>query len=96
MRDIEFRGKRTDDGEWMYGYICCYGWTGEEKTYIIVPYYGGALYSIEVDPSTVGQYTGLKDKNGTTRIITMVSLSSTVCGSYDKENPRTEITIKER
>ena len=65
MRDIEFRGKRTDDGEWMYGYICCYGWTGEEKTYIIVPYYGGALYSIEVDPSTVGQYTGLKDKNGT-------------------------------
>nr|DAZ26700.1 MAG TPA: YopX protein [Caudoviricetes sp.] len=46
-------------------YICCYGWTGEEKTYIIVPYYGGALYSIEVDPETVGQYTNLKDKNGT-------------------------------
>lgn len=65
MRDIKFRGKRTDDGEWMYGYICCYGWTGEEKPYIIVPYYGGALYSIEVDPETVGQYTGLKDKNGT-------------------------------
>lgn len=65
MRDIEFRGKRTDNGEWMYGYICCYGWTGEEKTYIIVPYYGGALYSIEVDPETVGQYIGLKDKNGT-------------------------------
>lgn len=65
MREIFFRGKRTDDGEWMYGYICCYGWTGEEKPYIIVPYYGGALYSIEVDPETVGQYTGLKDKNGT-------------------------------
>lgn len=30
-----------------------------------MPYYGGALYSIEVDPETVGQYTNLKDKNGT-------------------------------
>lgn len=64
MRDIEFRGKRTDDGEWMYGYICCYGWTGKEKIYI-VPNYASALYSIEVNPETVGQYTGLKDKNGT-------------------------------
>lgn len=67
MRDIEFRGKHTDDGEWVewvYGYVCCYGWTGEENTYI-VPNYASALYSFEVDPKTVGQYTGLKDKNGT-------------------------------
>lgn len=64
MRDINFRGKRTDNGEWVYGYVCCYGWTGEEKTYI-VPNYASALYSIEVNPETVGQYTGLKDKNGT-------------------------------
>lgn len=65
MRDIKFRGKRTDNGEWVYGYVYRYGWTGEEETCIIVPYYGGALYSIEVDPETVGQYTNLKDKNGT-------------------------------
>lgn len=65
MREILFRGRRTDNGEWVYGYVCRCGWTRKENTHIIVPYYGGALYSIEVDPSTVGQYTGLKDKNGT-------------------------------
>lgn len=64
MRDVEFRGKQTDNGEWVYGYVYCYGWTGEEET-CIVPNYASAPYSIEVDPDTVGQYTGLKDKNGT-------------------------------
>lgn len=64
MREILFRGKRTDNGEWVEGYVCCYGWTGEENTYI-VPDYASALYSIEVNPETIGQYTGLKDKNGT-------------------------------
>lgn len=64
MREILFRGKRTDNGEWAYGYVCRYGWTGKGKTYI-VPDYASALYSLEVDPETVGQYTGLKDKNGT-------------------------------
>lgn len=63
MREILFRGKRTDNGEWAYGYVCRYGWTGKGKTYI-VPDYASALYSLEVDPETVGQYTGLKDKNG--------------------------------
>lgn len=64
MRDIEFRGKRTDNSEWVYGYVYCYGWTGEEET-CIVPNYASAPYSIVVDPDTVGQYTGLADKNGT-------------------------------
>lgn len=64
MREILFRGKRTDNGEWVYGYVCRYGWTGKGNTYI-VPNYASALYSLEVDPDTVGQYTGLKDKNGT-------------------------------
>lgn len=64
MREIPFRGKRTDNGEWVHGYVCRYGWTGKENTYI-VPNYASALYSLEVDPDTVGQYTGLKDKNGT-------------------------------
>lgn len=59
MHDIEFRGKRTDNGEWVYGHFCRYGWTGKENTYII-PNYASALYSIEVNPETVGQYTGLK------------------------------------
>ena len=61
MREILFRGKRTDNGEWVQGYICRYGWTGKEKDYII-PDYASALYTAEIDPETIGQYTGLTDK----------------------------------
>ena len=58
-----FRGKRKDNGEWVYGYYIRYGWTHQEKDYI-VPLYASDLYAKEVIPSTVGQFTGLTDKNG--------------------------------
>ena len=61
--EIKFRGKRLDNGEWEYGYLVKYGFAGKEK-YYIVPSHASALYSFEVDPATVGQYTGLKVKNG--------------------------------
>jgi uncharacterized phage protein (TIGR01671 family) len=59
MREIKFRGKRVDNGGWVYGdlltkYIHHKGMTIVE---------GGCIYH-EVDPKTVGQDTGLKDKNG--------------------------------
>ena len=68
MREIIFRGKRLDNGEWAYGSL----FVGFKKCYIcpeaIAMYnFDGALCLggfIEVDPSTVGQYTGLKDKHG--------------------------------
>ena len=71
MREILFRGKRLDNGELVEGaflndrngafYICpavsdiSYGDGGNRRRI-------GCWY--KVDPSTVGQYTGLKDKNG--------------------------------
>lgn len=62
MRKISFKGKRVDNNEWEYGYLCRYGFAGKEKYYII-PYYASDLYGIEVDPETVSQYTGLTDNN---------------------------------
>lgn len=62
-REILFRGKRTDNGEWVEGYYVRYGFTGKEKHYI-VPVYASDLYAFEVDKKTLCQYTGLTDKNG--------------------------------
>ena len=61
MREILFRGKRTDNGEWIEGYAAMSG-----GTFIICDNgltYGGFIV-YEVIPETVGQYTGLTDKNG--------------------------------
>lgn len=78
MREILFRGKRVDNGEWIKGGYAENG----GKTFIIVrtryipdtrdwdtvEYYENNpcyhLSMIEVDPETVCQYTGLTDKNG--------------------------------
>lgn len=61
MREILFKAKRLDNGECVDGFYCCIGPVGQEKHYII-PMYASAFYGIEVDPSTVCQYTGLTDK----------------------------------
>lgn len=58
-----FKAKRVDNGEWVVGGLVRYGFTGKEK-YYIVPDYASDLYAIEIDPNTICQCTGLKDKNG--------------------------------
>lgn len=65
MRDILFKAKRIDNGEWVEGY---YVKTGE-ASYIVVPYSqadisGAEGSTIEVDANTICQYTGLTDKSG--------------------------------
>ena len=64
MRKILFRGKRVDKGEWIYGgYAKC-----NNREYILpdIDLVGRewVFKNIEVIPETVGQYTGLTDKNG--------------------------------
>lgn len=58
-----FKAKRADNGEWIVGGLVRYGFTGKEK-YYIVPDYASDLYAMEIDPNTICQCTGLKDKNG--------------------------------
>ena len=55
-----FKAKRIDNGEWVQGYL--YGiW---EKRYILWGMTNDVPDMIEVDPTTICQCTGLKDKNG--------------------------------
>lgn len=66
-RDIVFRGRRIDNGEWVTGNLLCLDYNeyriatsclcGEELNLLDVCAY-------EVDPKTVGQYIGDEDKNG--------------------------------
>ena len=61
MREILFRGKRLGDGEWIEGQLFIDD--KKEKHEILIGFVNYRI-SWEVDPGTVGQYTGLNDKNG--------------------------------
>ena len=66
MREILFKGKRADNGEWVEGY---YSYSPEIDKHMITTSdlahpYGTNLGFYKVIPETVGQYTGLTDKNG--------------------------------
>jgi uncharacterized phage protein (TIGR01671 family) len=80
-RTIKFRGKRIDNGEWVYGNLVieddeCYISTGFPGIALDEGYWANSygyppsssdfhITNIhEVIPKTVGQFTGLKDKNG--------------------------------
>lgn len=59
VREIIFRGKRKDNGEWVEGN---YEWYHKPEKHIISNPYTGETKGVL--PETVGQFTGLTDKNG--------------------------------
>lgn len=72
MREICFRGKRVDNGEWVVGFLEFHLVDGDltktkQDAFITYDYMDkiGKVYRdrFDVIPETVGQYTGLKDKN---------------------------------
>ena len=60
MREIIFRGKSVTDGRWVFGDLSNYG----DYRAITTTRGFSIIDSCEVIPETIGQYTGLTDKNG--------------------------------
>lgn len=60
MREILFRGKRLDNGEWVEGFV----YQISDDTAMFIMLKNKHAESYQVDPTTVGQFTGLLDKNG--------------------------------
>jgi len=75
MREILFKAKRIDNGEWVEGYVFNDGFVDSKRMFVgglvIMDYKGTAddrwdvgTAFYEVEPDTICQYTGLTDKNG--------------------------------
>ena len=62
MREIKFRGKVARDGKWIYGDLA-HIWDEENGNFIPAISQLGD-YTSSVEPETIGQFTGIKDKNG--------------------------------
>lgn len=75
MREIMFKAKRIDNGEWVEGNLVFLFQTKAHEAFIIPIKFGNAFmqlregdlgfrYWYKVDPETLCQFTGLCDKNG--------------------------------
>jgi uncharacterized phage protein (TIGR01671 family) len=70
MREILFHGKRIDNGEWVEGWYIhtkrhhCIITGCIDDGYVVYGHYANDVAMYVVDPETVGQFTGLTDKNG--------------------------------
>lgn len=62
MRDILFRGRRRDNGAWIYGDLR--HWHNGEIAIVGLTNTTNSIAGYEVDHATVGQFTGITDKNG--------------------------------
>lgn len=61
MREIKFRGKRLDNGEWVDGFVL---FINDKSAAVITKLTDTESVCDDVFPDTVGQFTGLHDKHG--------------------------------
>lgn len=66
MREVLFRAKRDNGGEWVHGYYVRMPdvWGSTHRIYIPAENPDERNQVLYIDPETLGEFTGLKDKNG--------------------------------
>jgi uncharacterized phage protein (TIGR01671 family) len=65
MRAIKFRGRRTDNNEWVFGHYYCDNRLDNLPTHMIITFYSHGVEQYQTDPNTTGQYTGIRDMKRT-------------------------------
>lgn len=63
-REIKFRGKSISTKKWVFGHLAPIGTNKGLRMAIHTVLENGSLIITDIDPKTIGQYTGFTDKNG--------------------------------